>query len=157
MSVLLAFTAAVLFGLGTWLLTQRRLTRIIIGIGLIGHGTNLLLVTSGGDAGLPPIIDRGDPDDFADPLPQALALTSIVITFGISAYLLALAYRAWQLNHDDIVRDDIEDRMVATGRFVDPDLTDAEEADFERAGDSSGDIDDREDGGVEGPGTGDAE
>jgi hypothetical protein len=47
--------------------------------------------------------------------------------------------------------------MVATGRFVDPDLTDAEEADFERAGDSSGDIDDREDGGVEGPGTGDAE
>lgn len=137
MTVMLALTVAVLFGVGTWLLLQRRLTRIIIGIGLVGHGTNLFLVTSGGPAGLPPLIDRGDPTDFSDPLPQALALTSIVITFGISAYLLAIAYRSWQLHHDDIVPDDVEDRLVATGQIVDPDVADAEAADLERASDSS--------------------
>jgi multicomponent Na+:H+ antiporter subunit C len=51
MSLLLAVVAAVLFAAGTWLLLQRRLTRIVIGIGLLGHGANLLLVTSGGRAG----------------------------------------------------------------------------------------------------------
>jgi multicomponent Na+:H+ antiporter subunit C len=132
-SVLLAFTAAMLFAIGSWLLMQRRLTRLIIGIGLIGHGTNLLLVTSGGDGGIPPLIDRGDPTDFSDPLPQALALTSIVITFGISAYLLALAYRAWQLDHDDIVPDDVEDRLVAARGVPDPDVADAVDAADETA------------------------
>ena len=52
MSVLLAFAASVLFALGTWLLLQRRLTRIVVGLGLIGHGTNILLLTSGGGGGL---------------------------------------------------------------------------------------------------------
>ena len=96
MSVLLALTAATLFSLGTWLLLQRRLTRIVIGIGLIGHGTNILLITSGGGGGIPPVIGKGDKEDFADPLPQALALTAIVITFGVTAFLLAMAYRSWK-------------------------------------------------------------
>lgn len=139
MSVLLAFTAAMLFAIGTWLLLQRRLTRIIVGIGLIGHGTNLLLLTSGGGGGLPPEIDKGDPVDFADPLPQALALTSIVITFGVIAFLLSMAYRSWQLTHDDVVADDIEDRMIAASRRRDADVADVEAADFEREGDSSRD------------------
>lgn len=138
MSVLLAFTAASLFAIGTWLLLQRRLTRLIIGIGLIGHGTNLLLVTSGGDGGIPPLIDRGDPADFADPLPQALALTSIVITFGVSAYLLAIAYRSWQLQRDDIVPDDVEDRFVAQGGVSDPDVVDARRAADRTAGPTAG-------------------
>ena len=112
-SVLLAFTAAALFSLGTWLLLQRRLTRIVIGIGLIGHGTNILLITSGGGGGIPPVIGKGDKEDFADPLPQALALTAIVITFGVTAFLLAMAYRSWQLTHDDVVADDLEDRLIA--------------------------------------------
>lgn len=139
MSVLLAFTAAVLFGLGTWLLLQRRLTRIIIGIGLIGHGTNILLITSGGGGGIPPVIGKGDPDDFADPLPQALALTAIVITFGVTAFLLAMAYRSWQLTHDDVVDDDIEDRMIASKQRHDSDVADVEAAEAEHATDSSGD------------------
>ncbi len=113
MSIVLALTAAVLFGLGTWLLLQRRLTRIIIGIGLIGHGTNILLITSGGDAGIPPVIGKGDEADFADPLPQALALTAIVITFGITAFRLALAYRSWSEEGNDEVEDDIEDLRIA--------------------------------------------
>lgn len=138
MSVLLAFTAAVLFGLGTWLLLQRRLTRIVIGLGLIGHGTNILLLTSGGGGGLPPVIGKGDIEDFADPLPQALALTAIVITFGVTAFLLAMAYRSWQLTHDDVVADDLEDRLIAASRR-DSHVVDVESADLERQNDSAGD------------------
>ncbi len=111
MTVLLAFVAAVLFACGTWLLTQRRLSRIIIGVGLLGHGANLLLMTAG-ESGRPPIIGRGA-GDYADPLPQALALTAIVITFGVTAFLLALGYRSWQITGDDEVEDDVEDRFVA--------------------------------------------
>lgn len=139
MSVLLAFTAAVLFGLGTWLLLQRRLTRIIIGIGLIGHGTNILLITSGGGGGIPPVIGKGDQERFADPLPQALALTAIVITFGVTAFLLAMAYRSWQLTHDDVVADDLEDRMITAMRRGDTDIDDVEAAERAHATDSAGD------------------
>ena len=138
MSVILAFTAAALFAIGTWLLLQRRLTRIVIGLGLIGHGTNILLLTSGGGGGLPPVIGTGDKDDFADPLPQALALTAIVITFGVTAFLLAMAYRSWQLTHDDVVADDLEDRMIARRRGTD-EIDDAVDADLEASSDSSGD------------------
>jgi multicomponent Na+:H+ antiporter subunit C len=138
-SIVLAFTAAVLFGLGTWLLLQRRLTRIIIGIGLIGHGTNILLITSGGGAGIPPVIGKGDEADFADPLPQALALTAIVITFGVTAFLLAMAYRSWQLTHDDIVADDVEDRLITARLRKDSDVADVEEAEQAHATDSAGD------------------
>lgn len=139
--MLLAFAAAALFGIGTWLLLQRRLTRIIIGLGLISHGTNMLLLTSGGPGGVPPLIGRGDPAEFSDPLPQALALTAIVITFGVTAFLLAMAYRSWQLTHDDVVADDVEDRLVATGRRASRDLADAQLADLEHAADSA-DLDD---------------
>ena len=135
MSVLLALTAAILFGLGTWLLLQRRLTRIVVGLGLIGHGTNILLITSGGGGGLPPVIGTGDKDEFADPLPQALALTAIVITFGVMAFLLAMAYRSWQLTHDDTVADDLEDRLIERRRGRD----DVADADLEQESDSSGD------------------
>ena len=139
MSVLLALTAATLFSLGTWLLLQRRLTRIVIGIGLIGHGTNILLITSGGGGGIPPVIGKGDKEDFADPLPQALALTAIVITFGVTAFLLALAYRSWQLTHDDVVADDLEDRLIAASRRTDSDVADVEAAERAHITDSSGD------------------
>jgi multicomponent Na+:H+ antiporter subunit C len=111
-SVLLAATAAVLVGVGVYLLLQRRLSRIIIGLGLLGHGANLLLLQSG-TSGLPVFVGSGNPDDFADPLPQALILTAIVITFGVTAFLLGLAYRSWQLAGDDEVEDDVEDRLVA--------------------------------------------
>ena len=57
-------------------------------------------------------LDAGE-GAFADPLPQALALTAIVITFGVTAFLLALGFRSWQLTSDDRVEDDVEDRLVA--------------------------------------------
>ena len=123
MSVLLAATAALLFGIGTYLLLQRKLSRIIIGLSLISHGANVLIITSG-RRGLPPLIGSADPADMADPIPQALALTAIVITFGVTALLLALAYRSWMLTDDDEVSDDIEDRLVARHGHVDLELAD---------------------------------
>lgn len=111
MTVLLALVIAVLFACGAWLLMQRRLSRIIIGIGLLGHGANLLLISAGGEAGREPIIGPGD-GAYSDPLPQALGLTAIVITFGVTALLLALGFRSWQLTGDDRVEDDLEDRLV---------------------------------------------
>jgi multicomponent Na+:H+ antiporter subunit C len=115
MSLVLATVTAILFGCGSWLLMQRRLSRIIVGIGLLGHGANLLLITSG-RSGVAPIIGTAvadDPAAIADPLPQALALTAIVITFGVTAFLLALGYRSWQITADDQVEDDVEDRIIA--------------------------------------------
>lgn len=124
MTVLLAATAAALFGIGTYLVLQRKLSRIIIGIALLSHGANVLMVSSG-KAGNAPIIGNGDIDDLADPLPQALALTAIVISFGVTALLLALAYRSWLLTSDDEVQDDIEDDLIARRGALDDDLAEA--------------------------------
>src|SRR5690606_4378990 len=107
MSLLLAFTAASLFGIGTYLVLQRKLSRVIIGIGLMSHGANILLITAG-RRGRSPIIGSAPADSFADPLPQALVLTAIVISFGVTGLLLALAYRSWILSDDDEIRDDAE-------------------------------------------------
>lgn len=107
-----ALLVGVLYATGVYLLLQRTLTRVVIGLALMGHGANLLLLVAGGRPGRAPLVD-GSGTPVTDPLPQALALTAIVITFGVSAFLLALAYRSWQLRHDDEVEDDVEDRRVA--------------------------------------------
>ena len=113
MTVTIAALIGALFAIGTYLLMQRTLTRVVIGLGLMGHGANLLLLLAGGRAGAAPFVgDEGAPPAVADPLPQALALTAIVITFGVTAFLLALAYRSWQHTHDDDVQDDPEDRRI---------------------------------------------
>ena len=122
MSLTLALVVAVLFGVGTYLMLQRTLTRVIFGLAVMGHGANLLLQLAGGRAGAPPVV--GDESStrivgqdggggFVDPLPHALALTAIVISFGVTAYLLAMAYRSWVLHRSDQVEDDVEDRRIA--------------------------------------------
>jgi multicomponent Na+:H+ antiporter subunit C len=113
-SSLLALSAAVLFGIGTYLVLQRKLSRIIIGIGLLSHGANLLLMVAGG-RGVEPLVGAAEPAAMADPLPHAMALTTIVITFGTSALLLALAFRSWILTRDDEVENDVADLLVARG------------------------------------------
>ena len=130
MSVLLAFAAAWLFGVGTYLVLQRKLSRIIIGLGLLTHGANVLLMTSG-TAGDEPLIGVADADIIADPLPHALALTAIVITFGVSALLLAMAFRSWILRGDDEVENDVADALVARGGVEPKDITDEERAEEE--------------------------
>lgn len=108
-----AVVIGVLFASGTYLILQRTLTRVIIGLAVLGHGANLLLLLAGGPPGEAAIIDGVDIGAMADPLPQALALTAIVITFGTTSFLLALSYRSWSLTRDDDVRDDLEDRRIA--------------------------------------------
>lgn len=112
MSVSIALTAGLICACGAYLVLGRQLSRVVIGIGLVGHGANLLLVFSGGDGGDPAFVGR-DPSTFGDPLPQAFVLTAIVITFGVITFLLALAYRSWVVSHDDEVEDDVEDRRIA--------------------------------------------
>lgn len=114
-SVVMAFVIGVLFAAGTYLLLQRALTRVLIGLGLITHGANLLLLVAGGRSGEPAFVaeDGSLPARVADPLPQAMALTAIVIAFAVSALLLALAYRSYVLNRDDAVQDDVEDARIA--------------------------------------------
>ncbi len=111
MSWTYAAAVSALFAAGTYLLLQRSLSRIVLGLALLGHGANLLLLLAG-SPGNPPLIGEA-PRPLADPLPQALALTAIVITFGVMAFLLSLSYRSWQLTRDDEVQDDIEDRRIA--------------------------------------------
>lgn len=138
MSLLLAAVAAGLVGTGVYLLLQRRLTRLIIGLGLVSHGVNLVILLAGGGGGLAPFAGRGDADDMADPLPQALVLTAIVITFGVTAFLLALAYRSWQLTRDDEVEDDLEDRLIARLGGLHEDLADEEVASSQRRAEEAG-------------------
>ncbi len=118
MILALALAVGVLYAAGTYLILQRALTRIVLGLALLGHGANLLLLLGGGRAGGAPIVIDGAEVAVADPLPQALALTAVVITFGVMAFLLALAYRSWLLRHDDEVEDDVEDRRIARLRQV---------------------------------------
>lgn len=113
MSVVGLAVAAILFGIGTYLVLQRLLSRVIIGLGLISHGANLLIMLSAGAPAEPPVLAEGvDPAAVADPLPQAMVLTAIVITFGVMTFLLALALQSWLLTGSDAVEDDIEDRRV---------------------------------------------
>ena len=125
MTTLLALTAALLFGVGTYLVLQHTLSRILIGLALLSHGANVLLVGSG-RRGTPPLIGSGDADRFSDPLAQAFALTAIVITFGVSGLLLALSYRSWILTGKDEVEDDVADRAIARGGHADKEVGDEE-------------------------------
>ncbi len=102
MTVLLALVAAVLAGLGTYLVLGRTLSRVVIGIGLLGHAANLALVLSGGPAG-EPAFAGGGAAAFADPLPQAMVLTAIVIGFGAITFLLTMAHRSHQVGDGDEV------------------------------------------------------
>ncbi|MGC5051609.1 Na(+)/H(+) antiporter subunit C [Micromonospora sp. DT48] len=101
----------VLVAAGVTLLLERSLTRVLMGVILLGNGANLLLLT-GGRAGAPPIVGSSSQEEMSDPLPQAMILTAIVITLGMTAFLLALAYRSWHLNGHDEVQDDVEDRRI---------------------------------------------
>ena len=116
-----------LYAAGVYLLLDRSLTRVLLGFLLLGNATNLLLLSSGGPSGLAPILGYSDAEEIADPLPQALVLTAIVITFGISAFLLALIHRSWRLARNEAVGTDEEDRRVAARRDTDADELDPDD------------------------------
>ena len=102
----------VLVACGVYLLTERSLTRILVGVVVMSNGVNLLFLVASGPAGGPAIIGMTPPQEMSDPLPQAMVLTAIVITMAITAFVVTLAYRSFQLNGDDEVSDDIEDTRI---------------------------------------------
>lgn len=122
-SASLILLMAVMYAAGVYVLLERSLTRVLIGFMLVGNATNLLILIMSGRAGLPPIVGDGvDPAEFADPLPQALILTAIVINFGVTAFLLALIYRSWWLARlgdqgDTLVLEHEEDAGLAEEVF----------------------------------------
>ena len=107
MELMLAIIAGVLYAAGLYLMLRRRLAQLIIGLGLLSNGSNVLILAAAGvTRGRPPIITGTSvtADQFADPVPQALILTAIVIGFGVLAFSLVLAHRV----HRSIDSDDID-------------------------------------------------
>ena len=108
-SLVLIGIMGILFACGVYAMMERSLTRVLIGFLLLGNAANLFLLIVMGRPGVAPFFGSADPEDMSDPLPQALTLTAIVITFAVLAFLLALIYRSWQLGQADTVVDDEED------------------------------------------------
>ncbi len=100
MGLLLGLATGVVFAAGTYLLLRRNLVKMVIGLGLLSNGANLVIFTGAGlGSGLPPLIPQGQtslPAGAADPVPQAMVLTAIVITFAVQAFALALIYRTYE-------------------------------------------------------------
>jgi multicomponent Na+:H+ antiporter subunit C len=116
MSVNLTLLAVMgaLYACGIYLLLERSLTRVLLGLMLLANATNLLILATGGYAGLAPLYAKDTPaQDYNDPLPQALILTSIVISFAVTAFMLGIIYRTWVLARQDEIQDDVEDLRVA--------------------------------------------
>lgn len=107
MEVILAFVIGGLYAAGIYMMLRRSLVKLLIGLGLLSHAANLLIFTAAGlTRARPPVIAAGEialAAPFADPLPQALILTALVINFGVIAFALALAYRAYKsVGTDDL-------------------------------------------------------
>lgn len=100
-----ALLVGILAAGGTYLILQRGVVRIALGFVLLGHAATTLLIAAGGTATRAVPFAGGGPDA-ADPLPQAFALTAIVIAFGITAFLLALAFRSRDVHGDDDLEPD---------------------------------------------------
>jgi multicomponent Na+:H+ antiporter subunit C len=94
-NVILSFVVATLFGVGAYLLLKRDLIRVIMGMVLISNAAILFTVAAGLSRGDAPILPIREGADFSDPLVQALALTAIVINFGVTILLLILVYQVW--------------------------------------------------------------
>ncbi|MCA4134940.1 Na(+)/H(+) antiporter subunit C [Arthrobacter sp. M4] len=110
----LLIVMGVLYACGIYLILERSLTRVLLGLMLLANATNILILAAGGYAGLAPLFNKAtDSHEYNDPLPQALILTSIVISFAVTAFMLGIIYRTWSLARQDDIQDDVEDRRVA--------------------------------------------
>lgn len=100
MELLLSLTVGVLYSAGLFLMMRRNIAKVIIGLALLSHGANLLIFTAGGwRMSAPPVVPEGllaPPAPIADPLPQALILTAIVISFGLLAFAITLFLRTYE-------------------------------------------------------------
>ena len=113
MEPVLAIVVGGLYSAGFYLMLRRSIVKVIIGLALLSNAANLLIFTAGGlTRTRAPLVPEGDlrpMPPFADALPQAVILTAIVIGFGVLAFAMVLAYRAYQtVGTDDL------DNMKAT-------------------------------------------
>ena len=105
MELILSIVIGVMYAAGAYLLLRRSIVKLILGIIFLGNATNLLILLAGGLTwGSPAFVETGaevvSPGS-ADPLPQALILTAIVIGFGVTAFALALMYRFYRISGTD--------------------------------------------------------
>ena len=108
MEILLALASGTLYTAGIYLMLRRRLAQLIIGLGLLSNGTNLWIFAVGGlTRARPPVVPEAGRlvAPYADPVPQALVLTAIVIGFGVLAFSLVLAHRV----HTTVGTDDVDE------------------------------------------------
>jgi multicomponent Na+:H+ antiporter subunit C len=112
METLLAFVVGGLYAAGIYLMMRRSIVKLVLGLALLGHAANLLIFTSGRlTPGSPPLIEEGQTTleaSAADPLPQALILTAIVIGFGVQAFAIVLLKRAYRA----VRTDDLDDMKM---------------------------------------------
>lgn len=103
MEIVMTIVAGILVATAVYLMLSRSILRIVIGTGLLSHGAHLMILTMGGlKRGAAPLLGQ-EAASYSDPLPQALILTAIVISFGVTSFFLVLAYRAYQeLKTDDM-------------------------------------------------------
>ncbi len=118
METILAIAVGALFAVGVYLLLQRNLIRVLFGVVVMTNAVNVLIFAMGRlTRGKPPVLPEEAAADvvLANPLPQALILTAIVISFGLAAFMLALIYRSEKtFNSLD------SDHLRITDRFEDP-------------------------------------
>ena len=100
MEYALAVLVGVFFTVAVYLILSKAVIRMLLGVAILGNAVNLLIFTAGRlTREIPPIVPDGQvqlPEPFANPLPQALILTAIVIGFALFTFLLVLGYRAYQ-------------------------------------------------------------
>ena len=128
-NLVLCLLVGVLFASGVYLLLARSIVRALMGLLLLGNGANILFLVASGPAGRAPIVGASDVTDMSDPLPQAMVLTAIVISLGMTAFVLALAHRSWQLSHHDVMEDDPEDYRIT----IKAERNDMSDSDFSQA------------------------
>lgn len=127
-SLLLLVLIAILYTAGIYLLLDRSLTRVLLGVLVLGNATNLLVISAGGPFGAAALVGRAPEAAMSDALVQALVLTAIVITLGVAAFLLAIIHRTWTFDQEDDLTVDLEDasvrRRLARGEQTDEDELD---------------------------------
>lgn len=136
-NLFLLMAAGVMVASGVYLMLDRAMTRVLLGVMLIGNGANLLLLQAGGQAGSPPIRDRESlvhGDQIADPLAQAMILTAIVISMAMVSFILALLYRQYRYRTDDVIEHDAEDQAIAARPATPSAAPDADASDDPQTG-----------------------
>ena len=136
----LVVLAGFLIATGVYLLLERALTRLLLGIVLASNGVATLYLVVSGPAKGAPFVGSRPAEEMSDPLPQAMVLTAIVIALASVAFVLSLAYRQWRITGSDDVPDDAEDELIKrlaerdeVSSTYDPDTQSTTEADEEDA------------------------